>query len=346
MLQALEQAWLGRGICAPNPSVGAILVCNNKIVAKAYHLGPGTAHAEQKILLKMDYHLSDLILYVTLEPCNHWGKTQPCTDLIIKYGIKHVIFAFYDPNPIVQQNNTTQLLQQHGIEVSYFPLPAVDKFYTSYQHWINKRRSWITAKIAQSMDGKIALINGTRHQLSNLECKAFTHIQRLHTDIILTTAKTILSDNPRLDVRIAGKYYKKNLAVLDRTQRLGGKEQVFDHAHQVHVFYSNNFCKTPYVKPNCTFHPIAEYNAALDLIEIVKCLTALGYHDIFVAARGELFWALHALHLVNTTYIYLTAKLLGKTAPCAYHDDDFFKDYHTIQWHAAADNMIMQIDWG
>src|SRR3990167_10223238 len=158
MLTALEQACLGRGMCAPNPSVGAVLVKNNQIIAKASHSGFGKAHAEQEILSKIHHGLQDLILYVTLEPCNHWGNTPPCTDLIVAHAISLVVFGFYDPNPIVVHNNTTAILGKHGIKTMYFPLSEIDEFYKSYRHWVQNKRPWITAKIAQSLDGKIACI--------------------------------------------------------------------------------------------------------------------------------------------------------------------------------------------
>src|SRR3990167_3715293 len=171
MLAALDLVWLGRGICSPNPSVGAVLVHNQQIIAKAFHPGAGQLHAEQLVLDQLPADgLTNLTLYVTLEPCNHWGRTPPCVDAIINHRIDKVVFAFRDPNPLVVKNNTPHLLEEKGIEVIHYPLPEIDLFYQSYQYWFDTKRPWVTAKIAQSLDGKIGGFNGERLRLSNAEC--------------------------------------------------------------------------------------------------------------------------------------------------------------------------------
>src|SRR3990167_8821066 len=195
MLAALEQAWLGRGLCSPNPSVGAVLVHNQQIVAQAFHPGAGQLHAEQLVLEQVPANLTPLTLYVTLEPCNHWGRTPPCVDAIVNHPVDQVVFAFRDPNPLVVKNNTPLILRAKGIDVIHFPLPEIDVFYQSYQHWSDTKMPWVTAKIAQSLDGKIGIDSPQRLQLSNLKCEKFTHKNRLHTDVILTTARTIRLDN-------------------------------------------------------------------------------------------------------------------------------------------------------
>ena len=174
LLSALEQAKLGRGICAPNPSVGAVAVCQDQILAKAWHPGAGQPHAEQVLLSRMPPLCQDVTLYVTLEPCNHWGRTPPCVDAIIAYGIKRVVYAYADPNPVVSTNNTPKILADHGIEVIHYPLAEIDAFYQSYTHWLATRKPWVTVKIAQSLDGHIAGPKGTRISISNSKCAQFT----------------------------------------------------------------------------------------------------------------------------------------------------------------------------
>jgi diaminohydroxyphosphoribosylaminopyrimidine deaminase/5-amino-6-(5-phosphoribosylamino)uracil reductase len=175
LLVALEQAWLGRGFCAPNPSVGAVAVQNGKIIAQAWHQSAGKPHAEQLVLSQLPTNQNDITLYVTLEPCNHWGKTPPCVDAIIQYGIKRVVYAYSDPNPVVAANKTPHLLEQHGIEVVHHPLPVINDFYHSYRHWSTTKRPFLTAKMAQTFDGKIAGPEGERVTLSNSLCSEFTH---------------------------------------------------------------------------------------------------------------------------------------------------------------------------
>ena len=204
LLSALEQAKLGRGLCAPNPSVGAIAVQHDKIIAKAWHPGAGLPHAEQILLTRMPPSCQDVTLYVTLEPCNHWGRTPPCVDAIIAHKIKRVVYAYADPNPVVSVNNSPKILAEHGIEVLHFPLPEIDRFYQSYHHWLLTHKPWVTVKIAQSLDGHIAGSQGVRVSISNSACSGFTHKQRKDSDVILTTSRTILQDNPLLTARLPG----------------------------------------------------------------------------------------------------------------------------------------------
>ena len=146
LLAALEQAKKGRGSCAPNPSVGAVAVQNGKIISQSWHKGAGCLHAEQSLLKDLPSGMNDLTLYVTLEPCNHWGRTPPCTKAIIEHGIKKVVYAFSDPNPLVAKNNTPEVLRQHGIECIYFPLPTIDEYYQSYHYWTRSGKPYVTTR--------------------------------------------------------------------------------------------------------------------------------------------------------------------------------------------------------
>jgi diaminohydroxyphosphoribosylaminopyrimidine deaminase/5-amino-6-(5-phosphoribosylamino)uracil reductase len=303
LLAALEQAWLGRGICAPNPAVGAVAVRNGEIIAQASHQGAGTLHAEQLLLEQLTGSLDDVTLYVTLEPCNHWGKTPPCVDAIVARGIKHVVYAHQDPNPVVAVNNTPALLSTKGIEVVHYPVAEVDAFYQSYRHWIKTQQPLVTVKMAQSLDGKIAGAGGARVLLSNAACHELTHRERLHTDVILTTARTINQDNPLLTARLPNRCVSKTIAVIDRKGQLNPHAAFWEHASQVHVFCDDHSEGLP--REGCVTHPMPCLNNHLDLHAILKRLGQLGYHDVWVEAGGELFSALHRAHLVQRTCLYL-----------------------------------------
>jgi len=344
MLAALQQAWLGRGLCAPNPAVGAVLVQDNQIIAADWHKGAGTAHAEQLVLRDLPARTDDLTLYVTLEPCNHWGKTPPCVSAIIDAGIKRVVFGFRDPNPLVAINDTPRLLAEQGIDVTHFPLPEVERFYQSYQHWTQHKTPWISAKIAQSLDGKIAAAGGKPVSLSNDLCASFTHTQRRHTDIILTTARTIIQDNPSLNARDAEGIHSKPLAILDQRLSLPEDARVLGTAQKIHVFHGADQAVNKPL-PQCQYHAIPLVNGLLDLSAVVIELGQLGYHDVWVEAGGRLFSALHDAKLLQRTWLYLVPELLGSDAVPAWHGENYFKQQHTITWHAQADNMIACVDW-
>ncbi|KTC86467.1 riboflavin biosynthesis protein RibD [Legionella brunensis] len=344
MLAALEQAWLGRGTCAPNPSVGAVVVHNGEIIARAWHQGAGSPHAEQLVLEQVPEGIGDLILYVTLEPCNHWGRTPPCVSTIIRHKVTQVIYGFSDPNPVVAANNTPELLQRAGIETRYFPVPEIERFYQSYRYWTLTKKPWVTAKMAQSLDGKIAGVNGERRHLSNSACAEFTHQNRLYTDIILTTEKTISRDNPLLNVRLQDKVNSKPLAILDSQLTLGREAKIFTGAKHCHIFH-NESCAVENPFPNCSYHAVPIKNGLLDLTAVLSELGRLGFHDVWVEAGGILFSALHRENLVQRTYLYLVPDILGDNTTPAFHGDSIFTQKKNVSWQVKDDNVIACFDW-
>ena len=191
LLAHLNKPSLDKDLCAPNPSVGAVAVQNGNIIAQAYHQGAGTPHAEQLLLAQIPPKTPGISLYITLEPCNHWGKTPPCVDAIIEYGIEEVYFSYLDPNPLVHEI----ILQINYVprdKGNSFPLDEINEFYQSYTHWTLTKKPRVTVKIAQTLDGKIGHAAGDRLILSNSLCAQFTHQMRAATDVILTTARTII----------------------------------------------------------------------------------------------------------------------------------------------------------
>lgn len=346
LLLALDLARHGQGLCAPNPCVGAIAVKNGEVIGKDWHKGSGTPHAEQLVLEQLSSkRLSDVTLYVTLEPCNHWGKTPPCVNAIIEKGIKRVVFAYRDPNPLVIANDTPQILNQQGVEVIHHPLPEVDEFYQSYKYWVTHKMPRITAKIAQSFDGKIAREDGTPVALSNEKCSVFTHKKRRQADIILTTARTITKDNPQLNVRFINETISKPIAILDRTLSLEGNAKIFDTAAICHVFHDESLLVQNKLD-KCCYHAVPVKNGALDIVSVVQQLGRLGFHDVWVEAGGQLFSALHEVKLVNQTYLYLTPHVLGKNAIEAYPScQELFRRPYTMKWHPVEDNMIVSLTW-
>lgn len=346
MLAALEQAWLGRGLCAPNPSVGAVLVHHQQIVAQAFHAGVGKPHAEQAMLEGFESkNFDNLTLYVTLEPCNHWGRTPPCVDIILKHPtIKTVIFGYRDPNPIVAKHNTPRILQEKNIHVQHYPLEEIDAFYQSYARWMCTKQPWVTIKLAQTLDGKIAGEQGNPVHLSNIECSEFTHSHRLHCDIILTTAATILKDNPVFTARLNGESRSKPLAILDRQLRLTGDEKVFQQQAPRHIFHDMQVTVVSPIE-DCYYHPVPCHAGELDLPTVFNYIGELGCHDVWIEVGGQLFSQLHAQNLLDTTYMYLVPEFLGQKALSAYTNFCFPAKPRSVSWTVQEDNAILKMEW-
>lgn len=342
LLAALEQANLGRGLCAPNPSVGAVAVQKGTIIAQACHRGAGTPHAEQLLLAQLTPGMPGVSLYITLEPCNHWGKTPPCVEAIINYGIEEVYFAYLDPNPLVAKNNSSAQLRARGIKVTHIPLKVINEFYKSYHHWTITHKPRVTVKIAQTLDGKIGVAEGSRTLLSNSLCSHFTHEMRAASDIILTTARTINHDNPQMNVRLNDRVESKPVAIIDRNLSLNSRLVIFSTASHCHIYHheTKNVCY-----PNSSFYQMPLNEGYMDLNAVLTHIGESGYHDVWVEAGGALFSALHQQRLVHRTYLYIVPVCLGEKAVAAYQHGDLFDREHTVSWHAMGNNMIACIDW-
>lgn len=345
MFSALEQANHGKGLCAPNPSVGAVAVQNGIIIAKAWHHGAGTAHAEQLLLAQIPPATPDVTLYVTLEPCNHWGRTPPCVEAIIAHGIQRVVYAYADPNPLVAANHTPQILRDQGIEVIHFPLPEIERFYQSYRYWLKTGKPWVTLKMAQTLDGAIAGKNGERIAISNESCFEFTQECRRGSDVILTTARTIIQDDPQLTARVPGSSpCAKHVAILDADLQVQPNAQVLQLAKSTHIYYNQSRHITHKLH-NCAYHPTVMQNTHLDLAAVLGHLGGLGYHDVWVEAGAQLFAELHRQHLVNQTYLYIAPKVLGSSGLALYTDEMSFEHAQHLEWGILDDNAVLRIDW-
>lgn len=204
MKRCFELAKLGEEYVAPNPMVGAVLVYQNKIIGEGYHQSYGSAHAEVNCINSVAENNLDNIqkstLYVSLEPCSHFGKTPPCVDLIIKNQIKKVVVSVLDPNPIVAGNGIKKL-KENGIEVIIGILEnegkkLLKKFY-NYHH---TKKTYITLKYAESMDNFLG-IKDKCTKISNSISDIYVHQLRATHQAILIGKNTLTIDNPKLDVR-------------------------------------------------------------------------------------------------------------------------------------------------
>lgn len=319
---ALTLAEIRKGFCAPNPCVGAILVKNDRIIAKGYHEASGFPHAEVVAINKVNaFLIQGATLYVTLQPCCHTAKkTPPCTDLIIKSGILKVVYGFRDPNPAVN-GCADKILQDAGIECIHHPLALIDNFYVSYAFWWKHKRPFTTAKLALSLDGKIAGKNGKRIQLTGDIAQQFTHQQRKHSDAILTTAKTIALDNPWLNCRIADHTYKKPLYILDTHLSMSISANVFNSAEPITIFHNISVKKKEqdrFQKYDIRFIPIKNKRNGLDLREILKQIGQDGIIDLWIEAGGKNFQSFVQNNLLQHAFIYVTAMWLGKNTQTAF----------------------------
>jgi diaminohydroxyphosphoribosylaminopyrimidine deaminase/5-amino-6-(5-phosphoribosylamino)uracil reductase len=208
MALALKLAERGKGRTSPNPSVGAIIVQKEKIVGQGYHKRPGEPHAEVEALRSAGSKARGSTLYLNLEPCSHQGRTPPCTESIIKSGIKKVVVALKDPNPLVNGKGIKRL-RSAGIEVKSGVLrkPAL-RLNEGYIKYITTGKPFIILKTAASLDGKIATSQGDSKWITGARAREYTHRLRGEMDGILVGIGTVLADDPYL--RANSKERRKN----------------------------------------------------------------------------------------------------------------------------------------
>ena len=235
--RCIELAKLGAGYVSPNPMVGSVIVYNHKIIGEGYHAKYGQPHAEVNAIESVENKslIKDSTLYVSLEPCTHYGKTPPCADRIIDDGIKDVVIGIEDPNSIVAGKGIERL-KNTGINVitNILKDECYDlnkRFFTFHQ----KKRPYIILKWAQTNDGFIAPLNKHKKQISNAESNLLVHKWRSEEQSILVGRNTILNDNPSLTVReISGK--NPTRIVIDSQMQLSKDVNIFSNDAPTLVF--------------------------------------------------------------------------------------------------------------
>lgn len=204
MAQALSLAKLALGHVSPNPAVGAVVVKNDVIVGQGYTQPPGSNHAEIVALQQAGEQARGGVMYVTLEPCCHYGRTPPCTKAIIAAGITAVHLAMLDPNPLVFGGGRSEL-EREGIKTYTGEHEEEAKeINEAYIKFITTGMPFVTAKFAMSLDGKIATKNGDSKWISSDESRKYVHYLRFTADAIMAGVNTILVDDPHLTTRCSG----------------------------------------------------------------------------------------------------------------------------------------------
>lgn len=294
LLKALDEAYKGKGTSFPNPAVGALLVKGGEILSRGFHHKAGTDHAEVVALRSCTVAPEDAVLYVTLEPCCHHGRTPPCTDLIIHKGVRQVVFGYRDPNPQVCGSGLKQLAEA-GVSVRHVALPQIDSFYQSYKFWTHTGRPYCTAKIAATVDGVISGPAGEPRQLSSVDSAQLTHYERGNHCAFLTTAATICADDPLFTVRIDSIPQTRRLYILDSklssplSARIWstGAELVFFHRQGLDSHLLGQFSAR-----GARLIEVPLVEDRLSLADVFFNLEHDGIHDLWIEAGGTLLQSL------------------------------------------------------
>lgn len=253
MRRAIQLARQGQGWCHPNPMVGAVIVRDGRIIGEGYHQKCGELHAERNAFASLTECAQDATLYVTLEPCCHYGKTPPCTEAIIQHGIARVVVGSRDPNPRVNGGGV-RILREAGIQVDTdFLREECDALNPVFFHYIQKHTPYVIQKYAMTLDGKIATKTGASKWITGPALRTEVQSLRHACMAIMVGIGTVLADDPLLTCRIPGGRNPIRI-IADSHLRIPLDSQLVATAHEVPTYVVTAFPEQP-AQPTATEHP-------------------------------------------------------------------------------------------
>ena len=313
MDRALELAKKSLGRTSPNPLVGAVVVKNNQIVGQGYHQGVGTAHGERVALEEAGDLAKGADLYVTLEPCNHFGRTPPCTKAIIEAGIKKVYVASIDPNPLVSGKGI-EALQRAGIEVEVgLREKEAQELNEVFFKYITTKLPFIALKAACSLDGKIATRNGHSKWITGEEARKHSQGLRNIYDAIMVGKGTVLADDPQLNCRIPGGRDPIRI-VVDSKLSISPKAKILNLTSTAPtIIATTKNAPIDKIKVLASKGEIIQVNEGdqVDLLQLFKILGERKITSILVEGGGILNASIVSQGLMDKLYLYLAPILIG-----------------------------------
>jgi diaminohydroxyphosphoribosylaminopyrimidine deaminase / 5-amino-6-(5-phosphoribosylamino)uracil reductase len=325
MWMALDLARQGRGRTNPNPMVGAVIVQGSEVVGSGYHHAAGSPHAEIIALEKAGEKAQGATLYVNLEPCNHHGRTGPCTENIIKAGISRVVIAMQDPNPIVSGRGIARL-NEAGIKIKEGVLePKARKLNETFVKYITTKQPFISVKVAMSLDGKIATASGESHWITGEKARQFVHRLRDHTDVIMVGIETVLKDNPRLTTRVEGGGGKDPIRVIvDSTARLPLDANVIESSASAKIILavtekaSQDKCRALQSR-GVEILVLPSDQERVNLTALMRELASRSLAAVLVEGGGTLNFSLLEQSLIDKLFIFIAPLIIGgRESPTAF----------------------------
>lgn len=314
-LYLAAQPWNG---CDPNPRVGCVIDKDGVIVGEGWHHRAGDAHAEIEALQQAGEQARGAVAYVSLEPCSHHGRTGPCTEALIQAGIRQVVYAAGDPNPAVDGAGR-RALQQAGVEVQSGLLQSQASqlnrgFFSRHQ----RARPFTTTKIAASLDGRTALANGTSQWITGEEARHDVQRLRARASAILTGVGTVVSDDPRMTVRLPAdpRWQMPLRAIADTHLRTPPQSEILRQPGEVIIFTTsdNTPAATALRAAGARLVCLPLRGEHLDLEALLQQLAEMQVNELLVEAGPKLNGALLEAGLLDEVVVYQAAVVLGSDA--------------------------------
>lgn len=322
MQRALDLAAQARGRTNPNPMVGAVIVRDGQVVGEGYHHQAGTPHAEIHALDQAGAQARGATLYVTLEPCSHFGRTPPCADAVIRAGIGKVFIATLDPNPRVAGDGLKKLTEV-GIEVEVGVLePEARRLNQVFFKYIQTGLPYVALKTAMTLDGKIATRSGDSRWVTVESSRRFVHQLRNTHDAILAGIGTVLKDDPRLNTRLEAEDIKDPVRIIiDGALQLPLHSNIAQTADRQRtlLFCSNKSDPRRQLKLETQGLEVISLACDPDLIPletVLEILGDMGICSLLVEGGGEVNAYLLEHNLIDKCYWFVAPKIVGgRSAP-------------------------------
>jgi len=314
MRLALSLAKKGEGKVSPNPMVGAVLVKNGKLIAKGYHRYFGGPHAEVEAIQRAKDKARGCTLYVTLEPCSHYGKTPPCTQAIIRAGIRRVVIATLDPNPI-NSGRGVQELKKAGIETELGVCEEeATKVNEAFFKFMKKKIPFVVVKVASSLDGKIATSKGESKWITGQKAREFAHRLRGKMDAILVGINTVISDDPSL---LAPSKDSLARVILDSKLRIPLNSKILKNQDKADtfIFTTSKADRQKLCELKSRGIKVAivkeDQDGRVDLEEVLKKLASLEIMILLVEGGGKVIGSFFDKGLVDKLFLFLAPRIIG-----------------------------------
>jgi diaminohydroxyphosphoribosylaminopyrimidine deaminase/5-amino-6-(5-phosphoribosylamino)uracil reductase len=314
MKRALELAKKGTGRVNPNPLVGAVIVKDGNVIGEGYHEQYGEPHAEVNAFASLKVSPMGATMYVTLEPCSHYGKTPPCVDAVIGSGLTRVVVASLDPNPLVAGRSITKM-QEAGIDVKVGVLQKeCDELNAVFFHYITEKTPYVVMKYAMTSDGKIATHTGASRWITGELARRKVHEDRHLFSGIMIGVGTAIADDPMLDCRIEGGRNPVRI-ICDTTLRLPCSSRMIKTAKSIQTVLitacTDEARCQKYIDMGCRIIKTPLKNDKLDLQVAVKLLAEEGIDSILLEGGATLNASALEAGIVNKVQTYMAPKLFG-----------------------------------
>jgi len=315
MREALAIAENGRGFVSPNPVVGCVIVRRGKVVGRGYHARYGECHAEVAAVARAGRRARGGTMYVTLQPCNHFGKTPPCTDAVIRSGIGRLVIAAMDPNPKTMCDDGLLKIRAAGITVTTGVCAAEalrqNEFYF---HSLKHHRPFAALKLAATLDGMIADAQGRSKWITGPEARARVQLLRAKYDAVLVGAGTVQADNPRLNCRTSGERHPTRV-VLDHSLSISPRSRLLSCPGRTIVFCS---ARVPVRKrqrlgtDRVEVIPVREQKRDRQFWhEVLAALMERRIASVLVEGGAEVAASVLKARMVSKLYLFLAPRILG-----------------------------------